>query len=339
LVMEQRGNALNNAKSQFHQLLHTLKTQNEQKLFEEYVFTMLKQHEHGHGHGHGHHNEVAANNNSLEAEGQDRDQKADMISYIIQELRGKLPAIGEAPKEKFFFPNDNPDYQGYNKSNTIHVDSFLYPTDEDIDDLCDRGVLSRNYCVDCGSKYTKPYNFISHSATSAQLKYIFSATVLGDLEGKVLVDVGSRLGAVLYVGHVYSKAAQLVGIEKNNYFCDLQNQMKKRFKMSERIKIIHDDVMNHKKVLSTADVVVMNNVFEFFVPQEQQQQIWQFIRESVCKKGSKLVTIPSLESTLKNNKISLDVDKWVQRIAIQHPVTGNTEEDEDCESVCLYEVL
>ena len=41
-------------------------------------------------------------------------------------------------------------------------------------------------------------DFISHSASLFQLRYIFGSNVLGDIEGKTLVDVGSRLGSVLY---------------------------------------------------------------------------------------------------------------------------------------------
>ena len=42
---------------------------------------------------------------------------------------------------------------------TIHVDAFLY--DEDvIDELCDEGKMSRNYCTQCGSRDVKPLSKI-----------------------------------------------------------------------------------------------------------------------------------------------------------------------------------
>jgi hypothetical protein len=37
----------------------------------------------------------------------------------------------------------------------VHVDAFLYD-DELYDELCDEGKLSRNYCVDCGSRNIRP---------------------------------------------------------------------------------------------------------------------------------------------------------------------------------------
>ncbi|XP_027970547.1 uncharacterized protein LOC114217799 isoform X2 [Eumetopias jubatus] len=79
---------------------------------------------------------------------------------------------------------------------TVHVDAFLY--DEDfIDSLCEEGKMSRNYCMVCGSHQTAPLGFISHSFSLMELKFIYHH-VLPDLSGKVLVDVGSRLGTVLY---------------------------------------------------------------------------------------------------------------------------------------------
>lgn len=79
---------------------------------------------------------------------------------------------------------------------TVHVDAFLYD-EEFIDSLCEEGKLSRNYCTVCGSHRIAPLGFISHSFSLVELKFIYHH-VLPDLSGKVLVDVGSRLGTVLY---------------------------------------------------------------------------------------------------------------------------------------------
>ena len=37
----------------------------------------------------------------------------------------------------------------------VHVDAFLYD-DDMINDLCDQGIMSRNFCCNCGSHNTKP---------------------------------------------------------------------------------------------------------------------------------------------------------------------------------------
>lgn len=40
-------------------------------------------------------------------------------------------------------------------NNTVHVDNFLFD-ERTVDDLCDQGVIARNYCSDCGSKNVVP---------------------------------------------------------------------------------------------------------------------------------------------------------------------------------------
>lgn len=54
-----------------------------------------------------------------------------------------------------FFQNSDCD-----PSTTVHVDAFLYDEDT-VDDLCDEGHMSRNYCQPCGSHDVKPLsNFL-----------------------------------------------------------------------------------------------------------------------------------------------------------------------------------
>lgn len=84
-----------------------------------------------------------------------------------------------------------------------------------MDELCDEGKLSRNYCLDCQSTNTKPLSkaaelcmnfhrlscavdFISHSASVLQLQFLYQVVLADKVKDKVIVDVGSRLGAVLY---------------------------------------------------------------------------------------------------------------------------------------------
>lgn len=56
--------------------------------------------------------------------------------------------------------NENPNFLIFQNSDcdpntTLHVDEFLY-TDEDIDKLVDSDQLQTHYCLDCGSKNTRP---------------------------------------------------------------------------------------------------------------------------------------------------------------------------------------
>ena len=61
-----------------------------------------------------------------------------------------------------------------------------------------------------------------------------SAGCLGNINGRTVCDVGSRLGPVLWGGYHLSEAAKLVGVEMNSWFCDLQRKVVAKHGMSER---------------------------------------------------------------------------------------------------------
>ncbi|KAF9422626.1 hypothetical protein BGZ94_008534 [Podila epigama] len=221
------------------------------------------------------------------------------LNKIIQDLREKLPVNAEAPSEAISIPNSE-EFDGYTKDNVVHVDGFLY-TEDDVDELCDNGLLSRNYCLKCGSKDTKPLNFISHSASVVQLQFLFQVLLKDKIKNKVVLDVGSRLGAVLYAGHLFTDAKKLVGVEMNDYFCKLQNDIVRKHRMQDRIEVVHDNLLNRAELLQGADIVIMNNVFQFFSPVDIQRQLWEFLYTHLShRKGAILITIPSLQEQLKD---------------------------------------
>jgi hypothetical protein len=111
-------------------------------------------------------------------------------------------------KEVTFFTD--PQAEGFTKENTLHVDQFLY-SEDDVDELVEEGKLQRHVCGKCGSRDIQNLNYISHSLSKEVLKWIFGA-VLGNLNGKTVVDVGSRLGSVLYVVSIVT-ASPTNGIE------------------------------------------------------------------------------------------------------------------------------
>ncbi|XP_042311909.1 uncharacterized protein LOC121924639 isoform X2 [Sceloporus undulatus] len=184
---------------------------------------------------------------------------------------------------------------------TVHIDAFLYD-DDYIDSLCERGKMSRNYCLTCGSHQTAPLEFISHSFSLMEVKFLYQH-VLPDLTGKVLVDVGSRLGVVLFGGYFYSSASQLYGVEINADFCQLQEAITAKYQLCDRVKVVNADICTQASLLQNADVVIMNNVFEYFLDRSEQARCWEFIYQNVRKKGSLLVTIPSLEKSFSDLQI------------------------------------
>ncbi|XP_060150736.1 uncharacterized protein [Globicephala melas] len=182
-----------------------------------------------------------------------------MLKNIAEDLRNCLPLETMLSSEHLALQKIQQQPEP-----TVHVDAFLY--DEDfIDSLCEEGKMSRYYCMVCGSHQTAPLGFISHSFSLMELKFIYHH-VLPDLSGKVLVDVGSRLGTVLY-------------------------------------GVLHADICTQGSLLQNADVIIMNNVFEYFLNEAEQARAWEYISHNVRKRGSLLVTVPSLEDSLSSLQI------------------------------------
>ncbi|KAL2099069.1 hypothetical protein ACEWY4_005549 [Coilia grayii] len=224
---------------------------------------------------------------------------------------------------------------------TVHVDAFLYD-DEAVDLLCEEGKMSRNYCLTCGSQRTAPLEFISHSFSILDLQFLFQH-VLPDLSGKLVVDVGSRLGAVLYGGYMYSSASRLVGVEMTAEFVQLQSMAVEKYGFSDRIQVIHADICSQVTLLQEADVLIMNNVFEYFLDPGGQMAAWQCICQNFRKKNSLLVTVPSIHeslTTLEGNNGMVDIRQWI----VEEPVNYDAYLGRDCDAesfkqIHLYRVL
>ncbi|VDN40180.1 unnamed protein product [Gongylonema pulchrum] len=96
--------------------------------------------------------------------------------------------------------------------------------DDDLDQLIDQGIISQYYCVQCRSRDIKPLTYISHSFS---LRYIFTVLVpLNErMKDRLIVDIGSRLGVVLYAVNAYGRGqVKAIGIEMNEDFCALQRR-------------------------------------------------------------------------------------------------------------------
>ncbi|KAM7322352.1 uncharacterized protein [Alexandromys fortis] len=256
-----------------------------------------------------------------------------LMKNIADDLRGCLPPEAMLCSEQLALQKLQQQPEP-----TVHVDAFLY--DEDfIDSLCEEGKMSRNYCTVCGSHQTAPLGFISHSFSLAELKFLYHH-VLPDLSGKVLVDIGSRLGPVLYGGYLYSSAAQIFGVELNEDLCQLQEMIIEKYQFSDRIKVLHADICTQGPLLQSADVIVMNNVFEYFLTEAKQASAWDYIIHNVRKQGSLLVTVPSLQDSLLGLKTNLQLSSWVEEIPLNLDVCQQMDIDREAlAEIHLYKVL
>lgn len=68
--------------------------------------------------------------------------------------------------------------------------------------------------------------------------------------------------------------------------------------------MLHTDIIMAPEVVQSSNVVIMNNVFECFLPLEQQAVIWRFLRQMLVP-GTVLVTSPSLETTFLHLEVLL----------------------------------
>nr|CCC52442.1 conserved hypothetical protein [Trypanosoma vivax Y486] len=215
------------------------------------------------------------------------------------------------------------------------VDSFLY-LEEDIDELVERGCVSREYCRRCGSTDIALCDFITHSFSHDQLLFIscYLLPALGNCsyrvtsdrslcprEGKqslddaapfscrLVADVGSRLGAVLLSCYFAAQqgrlpmVAKVTGIEVEKGFVDLQQKAINYFASKPttlRLDVVHSDCFrdNGLEVLSNADVLILHNVFEYFSDGPVSHlRSWRRLREAVQRPGRVLICSPSLEET------------------------------------------
>ncbi|XP_061467642.1 uncharacterized protein LOC133377482 [Rhineura floridana] len=256
-----------------------------------------------------------------------------ILRNIAEDLRHRLPTEAMLSSEHLAVQKLHQQTKP-----TVHIDAFLYD-DDCIDSLCEEGKMSRNYCLTCGSHQTAPLEFISHSFSLMELKFLYRH-VLPDLTGKAVVDVGSRLGAVLFGGYFYSSASQIYGVEMNTDFCQLQEVIIAKYQLHERLKVINADICTQASLLQNADIIVMNNVFEYFLDRSEQARSWEFIRQNVIKKSSLLVTVPSLEKSLSELQVDIQLNQWVEALPLDYDVFLEEDADREAlEQIYLYKIL
>nr|XP_042117236.1 uncharacterized protein LOC102926838 [Peromyscus maniculatus bairdii] len=302
-----------------------------------------------------------------------RDNRDAVLKNVADDLRCRLPPEAVLGSEQRALQKIRQQPEP-----TVHVDAFLY--DEDvIDSLCEEGKMSRNFCTVCGSHRTAPLGFISHSFSLMELKFIY-LHVLPDLSGKLLVDIGSRLGTVLYgvksslwtystcgkyflllatalpatiqgdslalflnMPHLGTEAASpltwFVSLHSISHVaagCSVLPVLHELI----LLQVLHADICTQGPLLQSADVIVMNNVFEYFLTEAEQARAWNYIIQNVRKQGSLLVTVPSLQDSLVGLEINVQLSSWVEEIPLDLDVYPERDIDREAlEQIHLYKVL
>jgi hypothetical protein len=84
----------------------------------------------------------------------------------------------------------------------------------------------------------------------------------------------------------------------------------------DRIEIIQANIADRPDVVISADVIIMNNVFEFFLEPDEQISVWSFLRQTI-KPGTLLVTVPPLEETFSHLQVCINVQLQYAAVAVR----------------------
>lgn len=83
----------------------------------------------------------------------------------------------------------------------------------------------------------------------SRIHYVFKY-LLKPLESETILDVGSRLGPVLYGAYIYTSSPNIIGVEINSELCNFQSIIVKKFNFDDRIKIVCNNIFNCMDVVS-----------------------------------------------------------------------------------------
>ena len=93
--------------------------------------------------------------------------------------------------------------------------------------------------------------------------------------------------------------------------CNIQNDIVKKYKMSDRIKVINEKIEDCPDIVKSANIIILNNVFEFYLPIEKQVEIWKFLKSNI-QSDCILITRPHLNKALSKINVDINFDEWVK---------------------------
>jgi tRNA G37 N-methylase Trm5 len=105
---------------------------------------------------------------------------------------------------------------------------------------------------------------------------------------------------------------KLIGIELNEQMCELQKRTADKMGIDD-ILIINDDMRNRPVEVGAADIIVLNNVFQFFLTPQDQRLCWQFLRQHL-KQNAIVVTNPSIAETTEYLQLDFALDEWLEQV-------------------------
>ena len=127
------------------------------------------------------------------------------------------------------------------------------------------------------------------------------------------VDIGSRLGNMLYCGVIYSACPRWVGVELDSFFATESARIIRMCgPLMQRVCRVEEcDVSLRVSLLRGAKLVCFFNCFELHVTRERHRELLQFLRDSICERGQYVLSCPSLKDIFGRAESTVDLEEWV----------------------------
>jgi hypothetical protein len=153
-----------------------------------------------------------------------------------------------------------------------------------------------------------------------------SAAAAASEDGIFAVDIGSRLGNLLYAGVLWSLRSpsdggvrpRWLGVELDGWFASLAKRVLRRWRMSpEHAACVEGDITApaNAALLRGAKLVSFFNCFELHVTRDRHRELLRFLRASIAHRGQYILSCPSLVEIFERAGSEVDVHAWVQQVA------------------------
>lgn len=261
------------------------------------------------------------------------------LAEIAERLKTRLPLSAVLASEQILAPAiGSESASGLRPEHTAHLDAFLY--DElDEERLISQGHIPKSFCSQCGSRDIQEISLITHSLGRPQLEFVFTSLLPELKPTHRILDVGSRLGSVLYGAALFTPCQSIVGVEMNGDFCDITRNALAEFDLVSRVQVVHAELSTVPELVQRADVIVLHNVFEWFMPVQAQTAIWQFLRAHIPKHGL-IVASPRIEESLASLHTGIDTSQWLRPLNPARPeASALTEAEDESDAIFLYQVV
>ena len=182
---------------------------------------------------------------------------------------------------------------------------------------------------------------ITHSVSQAHLSLLFSSFLPRHIAhlshpSFSVVDVGSRIGNVLFSALLLADVGRVVGVEKDSQMTALCSRLAQHYGLQDtghRLQVLQGSVETAgAEAVAAADLLFFFNPFELHCDREEQRRLLRWLRQAFRKregdqwKGQWLLSVPDMEAIYERAGSEVDVSAWLRRLA-------------DCRDAALYAVI